>query len=140
LWYITITSLLSKYAKRVIGIEVVREAIKNAKNNAILNKINNVLFMEGKVEDLIESLITEQVDTIVMDPPRSGVDRKALNAIIEINPKQIVYVSCDPVTLARDLKILAEHNYEIKSITPFDMFPQTSHVETVVLMSSKDKF
>jgi 23S rRNA (uracil1939-C5)-methyltransferase len=133
----TITSLLSRYAKRVIGIEVVSDAVKNAKENALSNKINNIIFEEGKVEDLIETLTGEEIDTIVMDPPRSGVEIRALDAIIKINPKQIVYVSCDPVTLARDLKILCDNNYEIKDITPFDMFPQTSHVETVVLLSQK---
>jgi 23S rRNA (uracil1939-C5)-methyltransferase len=134
----TITSLLSKYAKRVIGIEVVSDAIKNAKNNAIENRLNNVIFEEGKVEDLITNLLNEEIDTIVMDPPRSGVEKSALDTIIKIKPKQIIYVSCDPVTLARDLKILCEKDYEIKDIAPFDMFPQTFHVESVVLLQKED--
>jgi 23S rRNA (uracil1939-C5)-methyltransferase len=134
----TITSLLSKYAKRVIGIEVVSDAVENAKENATVNKINNVIFKEGKVEDLIETLTEEEIDTIVMDPPRSGVESRALDTIIKINPKQIIYVSCDPVTLARDLKILCNNNYEIKDITPFDMFPQTSHVECVAQIKKKN--
>jgi 23S rRNA (uracil1939-C5)-methyltransferase len=97
-----------------------------------------VIFKEGKVEDLIETLTEEEIDTIVMDPPRSGVESRALDTIIKINPKQIIYVSCDPVTLARDLKILCNNNYEIKDITPFDMFPQTSHVECVAQIKKKN--
>lgn len=127
----TITSLLSKQAKKVIGIEVVEEAVLNAEENAKLNSINNIEFKSGKVENVINLLKDENINTIVMDPPRSGVDRKVIDAIIKIEPKQIIYVSCDPATLARDLNILSEHNYEIDEITPFDMFPQTKHVETV---------
>lgn len=131
----TITLLLSKYAKRVIGIEAVEDSIIGAKENMKINNINNVIFINGKVEDEIVSLENEQINTIVVDPPRNGVDKKALDTIIKIYPKQIVYVSCNPVTLARDLKILNNAGYEIKDVTPFDMFPQTSHVETVVMMS-----
>ena len=127
----TITSLLSKQAKKVIGIEVVEEAVLNAEENAKLNSINNIEFKRGKVENVINLLKDENINTIVMDPPRSGVDRKVIDAIIKIEPKQIIYVSCDPATLARDLNILSEHNYEIDEIIPFDMFPQTKHVETV---------
>ena len=131
----TITSLLSKHAKKVIGVEVVEEAVLNAEENAKLNSINNIEFKRGKVENVINLLKDENINTIVMDPPRSGVDRKVIDAIIKIEPKQIIYVSCDPATLARDLNILSEHNYEIDEITPFDMFPLTKHVESIILMT-----
>jgi 23S rRNA (uracil1939-C5)-methyltransferase len=135
----TITMLLASYAKRVVGIEMVKSAIDNAIDNLAINGLNNVMFMHGKVENVINSLEEEMIDTVVMDPPRNGVDKKALDTIIKINPRQIVYVSCNPATLARDLKILNEHEYEIVEVTPFDMFPQTNHVETVALMSRVDK-
>jgi 23S rRNA (uracil1939-C5)-methyltransferase len=130
----TITSKLSKYAEKVIGIESSKEAVANAIENAKLNNINNINFIEGKVENELDKLLDENIDIIVVDPPRTGLDKNALNSIIKINSKKMIYVSCDPVTLARDLKLLSD-NYDIEDITPFDMFPNTSHVETVVLMS-----
>ncbi|MDD2496290.1 MAG: 23S rRNA (uracil(1939)-C(5))-methyltransferase RlmD, partial [Tissierellia bacterium] len=132
----TITTLLASHAKRVVGIEMVKTAIDNATDNLAINGINNVIFMHGKVENVINSLEEETIDTVVMDPPRNGVDKKALDTIIKISPKQIVYVSCNPVTLARDLKILNTAGYKIIEVTPFDMFPQTSHVETVCLIEA----
>lgn len=127
----TMTMILSGHGRKVIGIEIVSDAIENAIENAKMNDIKNVTFIEGKVEDKISRLLDQRVDTVVMDPPRSGVDKKALDAILQINPQQIIYVSCNPVTLARDLRLLSE-KYSVKEVTPFDMFPQTAHVECVV--------
>jgi 23S rRNA (uracil1939-C5)-methyltransferase len=135
----TITLFLSKQVKRVIGIEISEDAIKDARENVKINNSNNIIFIQGKVEEKINSLMDEKIDTIVMDPPRNGIDKQTLNAVMKINPKQIVYVSCNPVTLARDLKILCNEKYNLIEITPFDMFPQTNHVEAVVLMSRVDK-
>lgn len=132
----TMTSILSKYSKKVIGIEVVSDAVKNALENIEINHITNVTFIEGKVENKIGDLLEENIDTIVMDPPRNGVDKKALEAVLQIEPQQIIYVSCNPVTLARDLKILSE-KYNLMEVTPYDMFPQTSHVECVKLLTLK---
>ncbi len=132
----TITMMLSKKAKKVIGIEVVKDAVKDAKNNLVLNNINNVDFICGKVEDKINTLKKYNIDIIVMDPPRSGSDKKSLKTLLELNPKKIIYISCNPVTLARDINILSE-KYEVKDISAYDMFPQTYHVETVCIMERK---
>lgn len=132
----TITMLLSKKARRVIGIEVVKDAVIDAKNNLLLNDIDNVEFICDKVENKINTLKDLNVDTLVMDPPRSGSDKKTLKSILEIEPKSIIYISCNPVTLARDINTLKE-KYEIKDISAFDMFPQTYHVETICVMERK---
>lgn len=133
----TITSLLAGVAKRVIGIEVDASAIANATENLAINGINNVIFMQGKVEEALTQLLDEKVDTVVMDPPRDGVERSVLESILVINPKQIVYVSCNPVTLARDMKILCSEKYDLVELSPFDMFPQTNHVECVAKLVRK---
>lgn len=132
----TITMLLSKKARRVIGIEVVKDAVIDAKNNLLLNNIDNVEFICDKVENKIDTLKDLNVDTLVMDPPRSGSDKKTLKSILEIEPKSIIYISCNPVTLARDINTLKE-KYEIKDISAFDMFPQTYHVEIVCFLERK---
>lgn len=131
----TISLLLASKCKYVYGIEIVEEAIKDAKENAGLNGINNVEFIVGKTEEEIQK-INESIDAIVVDPPRKGCDRSLLDAIIEKAIKKIVYVSCDVATLARDLEILAKA-YDIKGITLVDMFPHISDVETCVLLSFK---
>jgi len=133
----TITLCLADYAKQVIGVEYVPEAIENAKENAKLNHIDNVSFYAGAAEEIVPKLAKESVkaDIVVLDPPRKGAEASLLQTILDMKPKRIVYVSCNPATLARDCKILAESGeYEIKAVQPFDMFCQTSHVETVVLM------
>lgn len=132
----TITMLLSKKARRVMGIEVVKDAVIDAKNNLLLNDIDNVEFICDKVENKIDTLKDLNVDTLVMDPPRSGSDKKTLKSILEIEPKSIIYISCNPVTLARDINTLKE-KYEIKDISAFDMFSQTYHVETVCVLERK---
>ncbi|MBU5450267.1 23S rRNA (uracil(1939)-C(5))-methyltransferase RlmD [Acetivibrio sp. MSJd-27] len=134
----TIGLCAAKRIKKLIGIEIVPEAIEYAKQNALLNDIQNACFFAGKAEEKIFELIDQgEIPTaVVLDPPRAGCDRKLLEAIIRLAPKKLCYISCDPATLARDLNYLAEHSdYQIQSVVPVDMFPQTSHVETVVLMS-----
>ncbi len=133
----TLTLLFAKHAKKAIGIENHNNSIINAKENAKLNKINNVDFILGKVEDKIDSIINKRIDIIVLDPPRKGSDKKTLNAIVKINPLKIIYVSCDPVTLARDLNFLEYKGYKTVNIQPIDMFPNTMHVECVVLLEKK---
>ena len=125
----TISLVISKYTKKVIGIEIIKDAIINAKENALLNKIENTEFICGKVENIIEN-IKDKIDVIILDPPRNGSDTLTLQTINKINPKTIIYVSCNPDTLARDLKELM-NNYKIVEITPYDMFPNTYHVECV---------
>jgi 23S rRNA (uracil-5-)-methyltransferase RumA len=125
----TIGIFISNHVKNVIGIELNKVAIKNAKENKELNKINNIEFICGDAGLESKKLIIPP-DSIIVDPPRSGLDSEAINTILNLNPKKIVYVSCDPMTLIRDLKVLSE-NYNIIELTPFDMFPNTYHVECV---------
>ena len=137
----TITLFLSQKAKKVYGVEIIEPAVINGKENARINNVDNVEFFVGKSEEVIPNLIGENIkaDVIVVDPPRKGCDVKLLDAIAESNAKTIVYVSCDPSTLARDLKILEGKGYKVIEVQPVDMFPQSFHVETVVKMSRKDK-
>lgn len=132
----TITMLLAKKARRVIGIEVVPDAVMDAENNLLLNDIDNVEFKLGRVEDLIDELKDLNIDTLVMDPPRSGSDKRSLRALLKFKPKEIIYISCNPITLARDYNVI-KNLYEIKEIQLFDMFPNTYHVECVSLLSLK---
>ena len=128
----TMTILLSKHFKEVIGIEINKESIKCANINKEINDIKNVKFIcedASKLKDL-------KADIIIVDPPRSGLTNEGIKDILNINPTKIIYVSCDPMTLARDLKKLND-KYEIKEITPVDMFPNTYHVETVTLLEKK---
>ncbi|WP_075721556.1 23S rRNA (uracil(1939)-C(5))-methyltransferase RlmD [Roseburia sp. 499] len=146
----TISLFLAQKAKQVYGVEIVPPAIEDAKNNAKINGIENVEFFVGKAEEVLpefyEKGMTEKnredmlhPDVIVVDPPRKGCDEKCLETIVKMKPERVVYVSCDSATLARDLKYLCEQGYEVKKVQPVDMFPHTGHVETVVLMSRKDK-
>ncbi len=132
----TISLYLARQAKKVYGVEIVPEAIEDAKNNAMLNGIDNAEFFVGASEELADSL--PKPDVIVVDPPRKGCDEKLLETIISVQPKRVVYVSCDPATLARDMKYLSENGYVAERIRPVDQFAHTMHVETVVLMS-RDK-
>ncbi len=137
----TISVFMSGKAYRVYGIEEVPEAIEDARQNAKLNKIANTKFICGKGEEVLPTLVEQGIkaDVIIMDPPRKGCDKKVLEAAAMAKPKRIVYISCNPATLARDLKILSELGYSINKVQPLDMFPYTTHVECVVLMSLKDK-
>jgi 23S rRNA (uracil1939-C5)-methyltransferase len=135
----SITLFLSQKAKKVYGVEIVEQAIENANVNAKQNQITNSKFYVGKSEEVIPRLIADGIipDVIVVDPPRKGCDIKLLNAIGEANAKKVVYVSCDPSTLARDLKYLNGLGYKTVEVQPVDMFPMTKHVETVVKIEKK---
>ena len=136
----TISLFMAKYAKKVYGIEIVEEAVNNAKENAVNNNINNVEFIAGDVENVLDELINLKniiPDVIMVDPPRKGLDNKSIDNIIKILPKKVVYISCNPATLVRDLSKL-EDVYEVKSIKPVDMFPFTSHVEVCALLELKN--
>lgn len=126
--------LISSYVNKVTGIEVVSDAIVNANINKQLNNIKNISFICGKTEDYIDSF--SYIDLVIVDPPRKGLDKKTIENIIRIKPKDIVYVSCDTITLARDIKLLSEF-YNVIELTPFDMFPNTYHVECVCLLNRR---
>ena len=132
----TITLFLSQKAKKVYGVEIIEPAIINARENAMINNIENAEFFVGKSEEVIPELIEKGIvpEVIVVDPPRKGCDVKLLEAIGKAQPKKVVYVSCDPSTLARDLKILEEQGYKTEEVQPVDMFPMTSHIENVTLL------
>lgn len=133
----TISLFLAQKAKMVYGVEIIEEAINDAKRNANLNGIKNVEFFTGAAEEIIPVKYEEdgiKADVIVVDPPRKGCDEKLLETIAKMEPKRIVYVSCDPGTLARDLGYLVQHGYKVIKVQPVDMFPQSVHVECVVLM------
>ena len=140
----SISLFLAKAAKKVIGVEIVPEAIDNARENAAINGMENTEFLVGAAEEVVPKYFDEhknqpecKPDVIVVDPPRKGCDQVLLDTIVKMNPERIVYVSCDSATLARDLKWLEEHGYKLKEATPCDMFGQTVHVETVVLLSQQ---
>lgn len=137
----TISLFLAQQAKKVYGVEVVPDAINDAKKNADLNGITNVEFTVGEAETVIPNWAKEGIhaDVIVVDPPRKGCDAALLKTIIEMKPKRVVYVSCNPATLARDLGILEADDYQTVEVQPVDMFPMTMHVEVVVLMSRVEK-
>ena len=130
---------MSKYAKKVYGIEIIEEAIEAAKENARINGVENVEFIAGDVEVILDNLIHKNKiipDIVMLDPPRRGLDSKSVENILQIRPKKLVYISCNPATLVRDLAKL-EEDYDIKRIKPVDMFPFTSHVECVALLNLK---
>lgn len=133
----TISLFLAKAAKKVYGVEIVPEAIADAKENATLNNIENAEFFVGKAEDVLPQQYAQNgvyADVIVVDPPRKGCDEKLLQCMVEMAPKRIVYVSCDPATLARDLKFLEGHEYKVQKVRCTDMFAHSVHVETCVLL------
>lgn len=135
----TIANFVSRYAKRVIGIEYVPEAIEDAKINSEINNISNTLFFAGDMKDILtESFISENgtPDIIITDPPRAGMHPDVVQTIIKTAPKRIVYVSCNPATQARDLSLL-DDLYEVVAVQPVDMFPHTPHVENVVLLNRR---
>ena len=136
----TITLFASKNAKKVYGVEIVEQAIKDAKENAKMNNIENVEFIAGDTEQILTDLIDNKKiipDIIIVDPPRRGLDNTTINNILKIKPKKVTYISCNPATLTRDLSLL-EDLYEIKMIQPVDMFPYTSHVESVAVLELKE--
>ncbi len=142
----TISLFLAKKAKHVYGVEIVPEAIEDARRNARRNQIENATFFVGKAEEIVPEWAREQKmraagqrpDVIVVDPPRKGCDERCLETMCQMQPSRIVYVSCDSATLARDLRYLTDHGYELKRVRPVDQFCHSMHVETVVLMSKKN--
>ena len=136
----TISMFMSKYAKKVYGIEIVEEAVEMAKDNAKINNVSNIEFLAGDVEVVLDEIVNKNnvsADVVLVDPPRRGLDMTSVNNILKIRPKKLVYISCNPATLVRDLKEF-ENLYNINEIIPVDMFPFTSHVECVALMGRKD--
>lgn len=136
----TISLFMSKYAKKVYGIEIVEEAIKAAKENAKINSVDNVEFIAGDVEKVLSNIIYDRKiipDIVMVDPPRRGLDNTSINNILSIKSKRLVYISCNPATLVRDLAKL-EKMYEVEEIVPVDMFPFTSHVEVCALLELKN--
>ena len=143
----TISLFLAQKAKQVYGVEIVPQAIDDARNNAKINDITNAEFYVGKAEEVLPEYYREyqeshggetaHADVIVVDPPRKGCEESLLQTIVDMQPEKVVYVSCDSATLARDVKFLRESGYELKKITPVDQFPNTVHVETCVLLGRK---
>ena len=144
----TISLFLAQKAKQVYGVEIVPQAIEDAKNNAKINEINNAEFYVGKAEEVLPDYYENyakthggekaRADVIVVDPPRKGCDETLLETIVKMEPEKVVYVSCDSATLARDLKYLCENGYEIRKVRGVDQFPETVHIETVVGLHRKD--
>lgn len=136
----TISLFLAASAKQVYGVEIVPQAIDDARENALRNGIKNAEFFVGAAEDVLPAKYREsggsmRADVIVVDPPRKGCDERLLQTIVEMEPGRLIYVSCDPATLARDVKYLGEQGYRVEKAQPVDMFPMTEHVETVCLLS-----
>ena len=130
----TISQILAEKAKKVIGIEIVEEAVESARNSAKLNNIENVTFIAGDVLKTVHT-ISDKPDILVVDPPRSGIHPKALREILDIGVKEILYISCNPKTMTKDLKVMEEAGYTIEKIKAYDNFPFTRHVECVVLIT-----
>lgn len=135
----TISLFLAQKAKKVYGIEIVEDAIKDAKRNAKINNMDNVEFYVGKAEEVVPKMYKEgkRANVVVVDPPRKGCDEKVLDTIVSMEPDRVVYVSCNPSTLARDLAYLNERGYKCHEIQPVDMFPHSVHVENVAWLSKE---
>lgn len=137
----TISIFMAKYAKKVYGVEIINQAIDDAKENAKINDINNIEFICGDTEKVVDDLINNKKiipNVVMVDPPRKGLDDNTINNILKIRPKKFIYISCNPATLVRDLSKL-EKIYQIKQIQPVDMFPYTSHIETVTVLTLKNQ-
>lgn len=132
----TIAQIIALVAKKVIGVEIVEEAVEAAKENAMLNGLDNCSFIAGDVLKVIDD-IEEKPDLIILDPPRDGIHPKALGKIIDYGVDKLVYISCKPTSLARDLEVLQDRGYRVEKVCAVDMFPQTRHVETVALLTRK---
>ena len=136
----TIAMIMSKKAKKVYSIEIVKSASEDGEKTALENGINNIEFINGAVEDKLDFLIknSKKIDTIIFDPPRKGLDSSIIDKVSDLNLQEIVYISCNPSTLARDIKLFKDKGYLLKTLKTVDMFPQTSHIETIVLLSKLD--
>ena len=135
----TIGLIASGHVKSITGVEINPDSVRDAKENARLNKVKNVSFYEADAGKFMTALVKEgkKIDAVIMDPARSGADIAFLSSLIKLSPGKVVYVSCNPETLARDLLVLSKGGYKARKIQPVDMFPHTDHVETVVLMTRK---
>lgn len=133
----TISLFLARNAKKVVGIEIVEQAIIDAKKNAKINGMKNTEFFVGKAEEVVPKLYSENktADVVIVDPPRKGCDDRVLDTIVKMEAKKLVYVSCNPSTLARDVKYLSEFDFVVKKVQPVDLFPHSMHVECVVLLT-----
>ncbi|MBQ9643602.1 MAG: 23S rRNA (uracil(1939)-C(5))-methyltransferase RlmD [Lachnospiraceae bacterium] len=144
----TISLFLAPYAKEVYGVEIIPEAIENARENARCNHIENAVFETGAAEQVLPDYVrrkqeegagSEPVDVVVVDPPRKGCDERCLQTILEVRPGRMVYVSCNPATLARDLRILSDGGYQLRAVTPVDQFAHSVHIEAVCLLERRKK-
>ena len=137
----TIGIIASGHVKKVIGVELNRDAVKDAITNAKRNKVKNAYIYNHDAGDFMNQMAKDKqsVDVVFLDPPRSGSTEQFLDAVVSIKPKKVVYISCNPVTLERDLSYIVKKGYEVKTVIPVDMFPGTEHVESVVLMSRIEK-
>ena len=135
----TISLFMAQKAKKVIGVEIVEEAIKDAKHNAQINGIKNTEFIVGSAEDIIPKIYDKGIkaDVVVIDPPRKGCDNVVLDTIVKMQPKKIVYVSCEPSTFARDLKILCQNGYKMGDVQPVDQFCHSMNVEAVCCLTKQ---
>lgn len=135
----TIGLVAAKRAKNVIGVELNPDAVRNARINAKENKITNARFYQGDAGEFMENMAEngEHADVVFMDPPRTGSDKKFMSSVIKLNPSRIVYISCGPETLARDLEYLTKHGYDVRKIQPVDMFSFTDHCENICLLTKK---
>lgn len=135
----TIGLVAAKRAKNVIGVELNPDAVRDARINAKENKITNVRFYQGDAGEFMENMAEngEHADVVFMDPPRTGSDKKFMSSVIKLNPSRIVYISCGPETLARDLEYLTKHGYDVRKIQPVDMFSFTDHCENICLLTKK---
>ncbi|MDO4754632.1 MAG: methyltransferase domain-containing protein, partial [Bacillota bacterium] len=125
----------SEYASEIVGIEIVEEAVENARKNAMLNQVENARYYAGPCEELLSGVLKDFTpDVVILDPPRGGADAAALSALIDKSPPRIVYVSCNPTTLARDLKQLIANGYTLEKVSIVDMFPYTTSVECIALL------
>jgi len=136
----TIGIIASKRAKKVIGVEINKDGVKDAIYNAKLNHIKNIRFEQKDAGDFMVELARnkQKIDVVIMDPPRSGSDEKFINSLLELQPKKIVYISCDLETLARDLEMITNDGYKVQAMQPVDMFCMTNHVEMVVMITKCD--
>ena len=136
----TIGMIMAKKAKKVYAIEIVKSASEDGEKTAEENRIENIEFINGPVEKELVNLINanKRIDTIIFDPPRKGLEASIIDTVAELNLKEVVYISCNPSTFARDVKLFSEKGYALKKLQAVDMFPQTSHIETVALLSKLD--
>ena len=134
----TISLMAAKRAKKVYGVEIVEQSIINARENADKNNINNTEFFAGKAEVVVPRLYKQNIkaDIVIVDPPRKGCEKEVIDTIISMSPKKVVYVSCNPSTLARDVKLLENSGYKLEKVQPVDQFPWTVHVECVIMMTN----